>query len=277
MLNVVATTNLVADVAAQVAGDHAEVTTLLPVGADPHAFAATPQDLRTLNQADVIFINGLGLEEALLPVLENLDSGASVVSVNAGVTPLALGEDQTGGEHHHEGIDPHTWFDVASVATWTDNVRQVLSTLDPANADAYAANAAAYAETLATLDEELRATVATLPREQRKLVTDHDEFGYFARAYDFDVIGAVIPALSTLAEPSAQELAALQEQIQAEGVPAIFVGTTINPDLEQQLAQDLGVELVTLYTASLSEPDGPAPSYVGLMRNTVRTIVTSLR
>ncbi|HXF61928.1 MAG TPA: zinc ABC transporter substrate-binding protein [Caldilineaceae bacterium] len=282
-LRVVATTSIIADVVAQVGGDLITLATLLPLGADPHAYTPTPQDLRTLNEAQVIFINGLGLEEALLPVLENLDNGAPVLSVNAGVEPLSLAdehahEEETGeaDAHGHTGADPHTWLDVANVQRWTETIRQALSALDPAHAGAYAAAAEAYQATLEALDQELRAMAESLPPEQRKLVTDHNEFAYFARAYGFTVIGTVIPSLSTLAEPSAQELAALQDQMRAEGVSAIFVGTGVSPSLARQLAQDAGVELVTLYAASLSAPDGPAPSYVELMRHVMQTILDAL-
>lgn len=280
-LRVVATTSIVADVVAQVGGDRIDLVTLLPLGADPHAYTATPQDLRTLNQADLIFINGLGLEEALMPVLGTLDSAAPVVSVNAAVTPLAMdGEhaQDAGAQdaHEHAEGDPHTWFDVANVILWTGTIRDALSRLDAAHAAEYAAAAEQYTATLAELDAEIRARIDTLPPARRKLVSDHAEFNYFARAYGFEVIGAVIPAISTMAEPSAQQLAVLHDQIAAAGVPAIFVGTTVNPRLEEQLAQDLGIEVVTLYTASLSAADGPAPSYVDLMRSTVDRIVTAL-
>jgi ABC-type Zn uptake system ZnuABC Zn-binding protein ZnuA len=275
-LSVLATTSLIGDVAAQIGGDHVQVTTLLPIDADPHTYTATPQDRRTLEAAQVILINGLGLEEPLMPVLSTLDSGAPVVSVNVGVKTLGVngetGQDAADGH----AADPHTWFDVANVKVWAANIQTVLSALDPAHAADYAAHAAAYATTLDALDQEIRAQVATLPPDRRKLVTDHDELAYFAAAYDFEVIGTVIPAISTLAQPSAQELVALQEQIKAAGVPAIFAGTTVNPDLERQLARDLGIKLVTLYTASLSAADGPAPTYVELMRYTVRTIVAAL-
>lgn len=271
---VVATTSIVADVVAQVGGDAIDLVTLLPLGADPHAYTPTPQDLRTLNQADVIFINGLGLEEALMPVLGTLDSAAPVIEVNAAVTPLAMDGVQEG--HAHGAGDPHTWFDVANVILWTGTIRDELSRLDPAHASGYAAAAKRYAATLTELDAEIRARIDTLPQERRKLVSDHAEFNYFAHAYGFEVIGAVIPALSTMAEPSAQQLAALHDQIAAAGAPAIFVGTTVNPRLEEQLAQDLGIEVVTLYTASLSPADGPAATYVDLMRHTVESIVAAL-
>lgn len=279
-LQVVATTSIIADVVGRVGGDRIDLVTLLPLGADPHAYTATPQDLRTLNQADVVFVNGLGLEEALLPVLSTLDSAAPVVSVNAAVEPRTMGDAEGSGHdddgHTHERGDPHTWLDVANVILWTETIRDTFSTLDPAHASEYAAAAEEYTATLTELDQELRARVETLPQARRKLVSDHAELGYFARAYGFELIGAVTPALSTMAEPSAQELAGLQDQIRAVGVPAIFVSSTVNPQTAAQLAQDLGIEVVTLYTASLSAPEGEASTYVELMRHMTESIIAAL-
>lgn len=314
-LQVMATTNIVADVVAQVGGDRIDLVPVIPIGTDPHSFTPTPQDLIVLSQAQVIFINGLQLEESLMAVLESLDNATPIVAVNAGVETAGFGkssgehahpthEDEahedadhaadhadeetdvahqdevaeaSEEDHDHAGADPHTWFNVHAVEQWVDTIEQVLSTLDPANAATYAANADAYRAELATLESELEAMVAELPLEQRKLVTDHDAFGYFAAAYDFTVIGAVIPSLSTVASSSASEFAALQDQIEAEGVPAIFVGTTVNSNLATQLAADTGITVATIYTGALSDADGPAPTYLDLMRYNMRTIVDALK
>ncbi len=282
-LRVVASTSLVADVVKRIAGDAIELTTLIPLGVDPHSYTATPEDLRLLNDAHLILINGLGLEEALMPVLTSLDNPVPVVSVNAGIAPLVYREPLDAaedapveGEEHGAGTDPHTWLSVTNVLVWVDNVVAMLSTLDTANVDNYFSNAGAYREELSALDAELREQIDTLPAERRKLVTDHQEFGYFARDYGFVVVGVVIPATSTLASPSAQDLAALQDVIKAEGVPAIFVGANISSSVVNQLAADLGVEVVPVHTSSLTEADGPAPDYPSLMRNLVNTIVTTL-
>ena len=311
-LQVVASTNIIADVVAQVGGDQIDLVGLIPVGADPHSFEPRPQDLVALNEAHVIFVNGLGLEEPLEPLLENLDGDGVVVSVNTGVETRQLGDEETDhaheeGDHADEGehtdeaehaeeethaeagdhadaehahahgdIDPHTWFSIDAVTKWVDNVETALSALDPANAATYADNAAAYRAELAALDAELADQLAVLPVEQRKLVTDHDSLGYLADAYDFEVVGTVIPSLSTLAAPSAAQLALLQEQIREEDAKAVFVGTTVNPNLAEQLAADTGIAVVPIYTGSLSDPDGPAGSYVEFMRYAVAAIVEAL-
>ena len=285
-LRVVATTNIIADVVANVGGDHIDLAALLSVGADPHSFEATPSDYRALEGAHALFINGLHLEEALAPVLDTVRDETPVVSVNAGVKPLTLADEadhaQEAEEHEHEehehgGVDPHTWMDVRNVKQWVANIQEALSELDPANADAYAENADRYLAELDALAAELADKVAELPADQRKLVTDHDSFGYFAAAYDFTIVGTVIPSFSTLASPSAQDLARLHDQIKAEGVKAVFVGMTVNPKLADQLASDLGIQVVSLYTGSLSDKDGPAATYIDYMRYNVNAIVDALK
>lgn len=274
-LRVVATTNIVGDVVRQIGGDAIDLTLLLPPGTDPHSYQARPDDLRTLNQAHVIFVNGLHLEEAMASVLENLDSDAPVIVINTGVTTLELDADHA-DDQHHEGADPHTWMDVRNVEHWVENVAATLSALDPADAETFAANAAAYTTELAALHQEIATALAALPAAQRKLVTDHDNLGYLANAYGLTIVGTVIPSLSTMAAPSAQELAALQQQIAREGVKAILVGTTVNPSVAQQIANDTGAVVTTIYTDSLSDENGPAATYIDMMRYNLAQIVTAL-
>ena len=282
-LNVVATTSIIGNVVAQVGGDRIDLTTLMAPGVDPHGYQLTPGDRRTLDDADIIFTNGLGLEEGVLPVLSELDGTTPIVSVNADVATIAFVDPAAasgGTDHadvHDHGADPHTWFSVPAVMTWTDTIAASLSALDPANAAAYVAAAAAYRDQLTALDAELRDAVATVPEDRRKLVTDHDEFGYFAAEYGFTVVGTVIPSLSTQAAPSAQDIVHLEEQITSEGVPAIFVGTTVNPALADQIAADTGVKVVPIYSGSLSDANGPAATYVDFMRANVHVIVGALR
>jgi manganese/iron transport system substrate-binding protein len=279
-IKVVATTNLVADIVAQIGGDYITLYALLAPGVDPHSYTSTPQDLQNLNDADVVFINGLHLETGLDALL--VDLAAPVISVNTGVRTRDLaesGHDEAAAEpasHEHADVDPHTWQSVPTVKQWVENIRSTLSQLDPAHAPDYAAAATAYQTQLEALDAEIRQKVATIPATNRKLVTDHVTFGYFAEEYGFTIVGTLIPSLSTAAEPSAQALAALQDQLNREKVPAIFVGTTVNPRLAEQLAQDLGIQVVTLYSDSLSATDGPAATYLDFMRYNVDAIVNAL-
>ena len=275
-LRVVATTNLVGDVVRQVGGDAIDLTLLLPSGADPHSYQARPDDLRKLNAANVVFINGLHLEEAMTPALGNLDSSAPVIAVNTGVATRKFGGDHEAADAGHADADPHTWMDVRNVQQWVENIAAVLATLDPAHAEEFTANAAAYQTQLDALHQEITALAAAIPAERRKFVTDHDNLGYLADAYGFSVVGAVVPSLSTLAAPSAQELAALQQQVAQQGVTAILVGTTVNPDVAQQIAADTGAVVTPIYTDSLSDASGPAATYIDMMRYNLTQIAAAL-
>ncbi|MCX7682719.1 MAG: metal ABC transporter substrate-binding protein [Anaerolineae bacterium] len=277
-LRVVATTNIVADVVHQVGGDLIELTTLLPAGTDPHTFEPTPQDAAALAGAHVVFANGAGLELFLEDLLESVGGEVALVPVSYGVELLTLEEEGEAEAHPHHGeVDPHVWFDPNHVVVWVSNIEQVLGALDPAHAAAYQANAERYRAELRALDSWIEEMVAQVPVENRKLVVDHKALAYFARRYGFEQVGAVFPGYSTLTEPSARELAALEEVIREHGVRAIFVSTTVNPALAERVARDTGTRLVFLYTGSLSEPGGPADNYIALMRYNTAAIVSALR
>jgi len=274
-LKVVTSSTLVGDVTRQVGSDLIELTVLFPPGADPHTFEPRPQDVAAISEADVIVINGLGLEEALEPTLEANAKGV-VVHASEGIEVLAFeGEEHEGEEH--EGGDPHTWTDPNNVIVWTENIAAALAEADPSNAATYRANADAYIASLRELDGWIRSEVEQIPAERRKLVADHLAFGYFAEEYGFEQIGALVGSFSTNAAPSAQELAALEDTIKAQNVTAVFVGKTVNPELAAQVAQDTGTKLVFLYTGSLSEAGGEADSYIKFMRYNVNTIVEALK
>ncbi len=270
-LQVLATTSIVANVVAAVGGAGIDVAALVPRGVDPHAFEPTPQDVRQVAEAQVVFENGLGLEAFLGDLVRNAGTGAPVISVSAGIDPLPAGADA-----EHGAWDPHTWLDPQNVIAWTRTIEASLAALDPQGAPDYARNAQNYRVELAALDAELDARLAGIPEAQRTLVTDHEEFAYFARRYGFTIIGTVIPAPSAAAEPSAQELAALESAIRTTGVRAVFVSSVVSSGLARQVADDTGVQLVTLYAHSLSDPDGPAPSYVEMMRLNARLIAEAL-
>ena len=282
-LRVVATTSLVADVVQQVGGDHIDLRVLVPLGADPHSFTPAPQDAAAVANAHVIFINGAGLETFLEKLLESAGAQVPIVPVSAGITLLeGVAHAETDAEHedpehdHHEG-DPHTWFSPHNVKQWTQNIAESLSALDPAHAADYAGKAAAYTQELEALDLWIVDQVAQIPSANRKLVTDHTVFTYFAETYGFEQLGAIIPGYSTLAAPSAQDLARLEDAIRQFDVPAIFVGITLNPGIAAQVAQDTGVQLIPVYHGSLSEVGGPADTYLAFMRYNVNAIVGGLR
>ena len=179
--------------------------------------------------------------------------------------------------NQHLGVDPHAWVDPNNVIQWVKTIEQQLSSTDPKNAASYQANAENYRTELQNLDAWIREQVAQIPPENRKLVTDHTLFGYFADEYGFEQVGALIPGYSTLAEPSAQELAAMEGSIASLDVHAIFVGNTVNPALAERVAADTGTQLIYVYTGSLSEPGGEADSYLAYMRYNTTAFVKALK
>ena len=273
-LKVVATTTLVGDVVAAIGGDNIDVAVLLPPGAEPHSFQPTPKDVAALSKAGLVFVNGLNLEEVLIPTLENALDKGKIVAVSDGVQTIEFAGEEANA---HGGADPHTWTDPNNVMVWADNIGRALGEADPAHAAAYAANAAAYNNQLGDIDQWVNEQVAQVPEANRKLVTDHAVFGYFAKRYGFEQVGAVIPGFSALAEPSAQEMAALEDTIHRLGVKAIFTGNTVNPALSQRVAADTGVKLAFIYTDSLSAPNGPVPTYLDWVRHNTQAFVDALK
>ncbi len=269
-LNVVATTTLVGDVVRQIGGDAIQVSVLLPVGVDPHRFEPTPQDAALLAGADLIFANGAGLEEFLDRLLQSAAGNAIVVHVSDGIQLIQ-------GSGEHAAGDPHVWMDPNNVLVWVDNIQQALAKQDPSNASLYQANAEAYRKQLTELDAWVRQQVDQVPPSNRRLVTDHQSLGYFAARYNFEQVGAVIPSFTSLAEPSALELAALEDTIRNLGVQAVFVDMAVNPTLAQRIADDTHIQLVTFYSGSLSEANGPASSYLDYIRYNVGVIVEALK
>ncbi len=289
-LSVVATTTIVSDVVAQVGGEYIQLETLLPVGASPHSFDPTPQDLAKVSDADVVFANGAGLEDFIDKLIESADATDKVVSVSDGIELLATtnnhddedhdqeeGEEHDDEEHEHTGGDPHTWIDPNNVIVWVENIADALSQADPDNEAAYRQNAQAYTDELLALDSWIRNEVAQIPEANRLIVTDHQQFGYFVQEYGFTQVGALIPSYSSVAEPTAQELAALEDAIQQLTVKAIFVGNTVNPTLAERVTEDTGVNLVYIYSGSLSDPGGEADSYLAYMRYNVNAFVDALK
>lgn len=291
-VKVVASFSILGDWVKQVGGDRVELITIVGAGGDAHTFDPSPNQVAQVAGAQVLFEVGVEFEPWLNDMAAASGSPARRVAVSDGLDLIPLDEEEAEehaaesspegegheDEHEHGAVDPHVWHDVANAVASVERIRDELSAVDPANATTYAANADRYLAELRTLDGEIRQQVASLPEERRRLVTSHDTFAYYARAYGFTVIGTALGSVSTEAgEPSAQQFAALVAQIQEAGVPAIFAENVANPDLTQSIADEAGVALAPpLYTDALSEPGGPAESYVALMRTNTGTIVTAL-
>lgn len=283
-LEVVATTSLLADIAQHVSGGRVRVQSLIPPGTDPHAFRPKPGDLRRVVAADLVIVNGTGLEGSLERYLSDVDPNRIVVA-SQGLAPRTPppGEPGGGAGEGDDGEaaadpDPHFWLDPILVQKYVATITAAFQDADPDNAGAYAASAAAYERELAELDEWIETQVSAVPAERRKLVMDHASHGYWADRYGFEVVGAVIPAVSTGSAPTARDVAGLLETIERQGVPAIFVQVGENSGLAARIAADAGIVVVDdLYGASLSGPDGPAASYVEMMKHDTMRIVEALK
>jgi ABC-type Zn uptake system ZnuABC Zn-binding protein ZnuA len=277
-LRVLAVETFLADIAQNVAGDRLAVEALMPLGADPHSFEPTPQDVARVAKSDILIVNGAGFEEFLAPLLKNAGGNRMLIEAAAGLEQRNPdpGEGVSGGDAH-EG-DPHFWLNPLNGIRYVENIRDGLSQADPGGKEIYARNAQAYMAQLQALDAWISDQVAQIPANRRLLVTNHESFGYFADRYGLRIIGAIIPSVSTSASPSAQQLAALIDQIKATGAPAVFLETGSNPQLAQQIAAETGIQVVTdLYTHSVSAADGPAPTYLELMRYNTKQIVEALK
>jgi zinc/manganese transport system substrate-binding protein len=315
-LRVVATTTLIADVARQVGGDLVEVSSIIPPNSDVHAFRPAPQDAVVISRADVILVNGANLEEGLLTLVEgaasvpltvvsngvpmlafgdhaaeaevedDLEHGAvayaGILGVDADCGDEEAHDDEAHPEdepeaHEHGACDPHVWQNPQNVMVWTDNIAEAFAAADPVNAATYQANAAAYKDQLAALDAELEALFNAIPQDRRVIVTNHEFLGYLAARYELEVIDTVIPSLSTLAEPAPQDVARLIDVIQNRGVRAVFVEVSDPGRLAAVIAQEAGeVAVITLFSDSLSAPDGPAGTYLGYMRANAQAIAAAL-
>jgi ABC-type Zn uptake system ZnuABC Zn-binding protein ZnuA len=279
-LNVVATTNIVGDIVQKIGGDDVELTVMIPVGVDPHAFVPTPRNLAQISDADVVFANGVGLEEFLGPLLASADATSKVVYVSQGIKLLgapAGSDDEHQAGDAHRGADPHTWTDPNNVTIWADNIERALSILDPEHTEGFRERAAVVRKELRDLDAWVRDQVSQIPQAERLIVTDHLQFAYLADRYGFEQVGTIIPGYSTTAEPSVKELADLEDTIRRLGVQSLFVGKTVNPTLAERVAQDTGTRVVLLYTGSLTEPGGEADNYVDYIRYNVSAIVNALK
>lgn len=272
-LNIVATTSIVSDVVRQVGGDSVEVETLLPIGTDPHSFDPTPQDIAKVADADIVFANGAGLEAFIEHLLASADAEDRIVEVSEGIELLV----HPNTDNDHAQGDPHTWTDPNNVMIWVENIESAFIAADSENAETYTANAASYTAELKEIDAWIREQIAQIPPENRKIVTDHRLLGYYVREYDLEQVGALVPGYSSLSEPSAQELAEIEDAIRELGVKAVFVGNTVNPNLAERVAEDTGTRLVHFYTGSLSAPNGEAGTYLDYLRYNTNAFVNALK
>ena len=273
---VVTTIGQIADAARIIGGDHVRVTSLMGAGTDPHLYVASISDVDKLRGADVVFYNGLYLEAQLEDVLEQLGERQTVVAVSAGIDPAGL----MPSADYADEFDPHIWFDVALWSQAVAQVRDTLSQIDPAHAADYEANAAAYLAELAALDAYVAEQAARVPAEQRVLITAHDAFNYFGRAYDFEVLG--LQGISTASEAGTGDVQQLSDFIAARRIPAIFIESSVpvrNVEAVQAAVRNRGFDVGIggqLFSDAMGDTGTPEGTYVGMVRYNIDTIVGAL-
>ena len=276
-LLVVTTVSPITNIIQNVGGDRIEVTGIVPEGVNSHTFEPAPSDARLLAQADIIFVNGLYLEEPTIKLAEaNKGEGVEIVSLGEQtVTPEEYVFDFS-FPAEAGNPNPHLWMNPLYAARYAELVAESLAAADPANADFYRANAAAFGERIDALDSAIAATAATIPAENRRLLTYHDSFAYFAPRYGFTVLGAVQPA--DFSEPSAQEVAGLITQLREEEIPAIFGSEVFPSPILEQIAKESGAIFIDqLRDDDLpGEPGDANHSYFGLMVEDMRVMADAL-
>jgi ABC-type Zn uptake system ZnuABC Zn-binding protein ZnuA len=268
---VAATTTQIQDFVANVGGNRVTIAGILKPNVDPHDYEPTVADANAIAKADIVFVHGIGLDSWMDKMIKGASVKAPVVTTTDGITALK------GDENEPDG-DPHLWFDPTLVQTMVKNIASGLATIDPANASAYHTNATSYTDQLTQLDGQLKGIFAPVPKEQRKLVTNHDAFRYLAQRYDLTIVGAVIPRLSDTAEPSAKQVNDLIDTIKKEHVKAIFAESTANPKVARQVAQETGITIIdTLYGDTLGEPGSAGDTYLKMMVYDATTIANGLK
>lgn len=316
-LSIVVTTTIWGDIVSNVTGADAVVEVLFPIGADSHDHQLSAAQVASMQRADLVLVNGLALEQGILDVIESLDDdGANVFAVAGLLDPIPFGDGGHGqdehpdeeGEHADEdgecdaeaghdeeddghsdeegedtdehghsdaSCDPHTWMDPLRVADAVELIAKELADLD-SSVD-WMANATAYSEELQALDTDVESMLATVPADRRKMVTNHEAFGYFAARYGFELVGAVIPGGSTLADPSSAELAELVQVMIDENVGVIFAETVEPAILAEAVAAEVGeATVVELFTESLGGPGSGAETYIDLIRTNATRIADAL-
>jgi zinc/manganese transport system substrate-binding protein len=268
-LPVVATFSILADFARNVGGERIEVTALVGPNGDAHVYQPKPADAKELGAARLILVNGLGLEGWIDRLIKASGAKAPVVVATKGI------KSQQMREEGRVELDPHAWQSIADAKIYVANIRDGLIAADPGGEAGYRANAEHYLGKLDALEKEVLAEIAKIPPARRQIITTHDAFGYFGTAYGFRFIAP--EGVSTETEPSARDVAKIIRQIKAQKIPAVFLENVTDPRLVRSIAAESGATVGgTLYSDALSPPDGPASTYIDMMRNNVRELSAAL-
>jgi zinc/manganese transport system substrate-binding protein len=274
-LKVVASFSIIGDFAKNVGGERVEVTTLVGPDGDAHVYEPKPADAVAMAGADVVLVNGLHFEGFLDRLVEASATKATVAVLTKGVTPLKMADEahphaEEAGDAHGN-IDPHAFQSIANARIYVKNIADAFCVADAAGCDSYTANAAAYTQKLDATEADVKATIASIPEDKRVVITSHDAFGYFEHAYGIAFLAP--EGISTEAEASAADVAALVKQVRDDKAAAIFVENITNKSLIEQIASETGIKVGgTLFSDALSPPDGPASTYIDMMHHNIATI-----
>ena len=264
-LNVVASFSIISDFVRAIGGERVNLTTLVGPDSDVHVYAPTPSDAKTIAAAQVLIVNGLGLEGWLPRLVQSSGSKAPIVTATTGIATLKSGSD----------YDPHAWQSVANAKLYVTNIRDALASADPADAEFFRDRAGRYLADLDALDREVREAIEKIPPERRKVISTHDAFGYFAAAYGIAFIAPL--GVSTESEPSARDIAKIIGQVRAARIPAVFLENISDDRLVGRIAAETGAVIGgTLFSDSLTTEKGDAPTYIAMVRHNIKALTSAL-
>jgi len=264
-LDVVASFSILGDFVRNVGGDRVSLTMLVGPNADVHVYTPSPADAKRIADAKLVVVNGLGLEGWLPRLVQSAGGKATIVVASNGVAPLKRSAD----------ADPHAWQSVGNAKIYVANIRDALAKADPADAAMFRANAARYLAELDALDADVRAAVAKIPPERRKVISTHNAFGYFSEAYGITFIAPL--GVSTETEPSARDIAAIISQIRREKIPAVFLENMSDDRLIGRIAAETGARVGgTLFSDALTDEKGDAPTYIAMVKHNIRALTSAL-
>ena len=264
-LNVVASFSIIGDFVRNVGGDRVSVATLVGANGDAHVYTPAPADAKKIADAKLVIVNGLGMEGWLPRLVKSAGSKAAIITATSGIAPRKLGSD----------ADPHAWQSVANAKVYVTNIRDALAAADPAGAEAYRANTQNYLARLDALEREIGAAVAQIPQDRRKVISTHDAFGYLASAYGIEFVAPL--GVSTESEASARDIARIITQIRSQKIPAVFLENISDSRLIRRISAETGARVGgTLYSDSLTDEKGDAPTYIDMVRHNIKALTSAL-
>lgn len=273
-MRAVSTFSILGDLVRNVGGARIAGKNLVGPNGDAHVYEPTPTDAKTISEAAIVFANGLGFEGWMTRLVKASGTKAEMVVATKGIAPRRMTAEDSRG-HGRAITDPHAWQSVPNAKVYVANIRDALARVDPDGKAAYEAAASAYLGQLDVLDKEVREAIAKIPADRRKIITTHDSFGYFHATYGIDFIAP--EGVSTESEASARDVARIITQIKREKIPAVFLENVTDPRLIKRIAAETGAKIGgTLYSDALTNDNGPAPSYLAMMRHNVKTLGAAL-